>query len=743
VTIGTVALATGVGLAGLVVGTVPAGVAQAATGLNITQTWTQSIGDGSTPIAESSPSVATLADGQPAVVVGDRAGRVYAFHLSDGGASTGWAGGVSLGAPVDSTPSVSGSGAGAIVYLGVGNAANANAGGYAALNGNGSERWFKDGASSPTGGTEAVSASLAVGNLEGGTDVVAGGLGQEEYAFDGPSGNVLNGYPWFQADSNFSTPALANLSGSTDQIIEGGASTAGNAYNTQYGNGGHLRILSSSGSAGQPTPSGGLSCQYNTDEEVDSSPAIGHFGPGQETAIAFGTGSYFTNASSENHLLAVNSSCGLLWSTALDGHTGGSPALVDALGGGALQVAEGTDEGSAGGTAYLVNGATGAVIWSVPVSGEVIGSITSADLTGSGHQDLLVPTTDGVDVLNGQTGAQLAVLGTNIGFQNSPLVTDDPNGTIGITIAGYDPKGSVIDHFEVAGSNGGTVNESGAWPMFHHDPQLTGNAGGITPPAINVACNPPVGGPQGYIETASDGGVFTFGNLPFCGSTGSIALNQPMVGDSETPDGGGYWLVARDGGIFAFGDAAYHGSTGGIHLNQPIVGMAATPDGGGYWLVAADGGIFAFGDAGYYGSTGSLHLNQPIVGMAATPDGRGYWLVASDGGIFSFGDASFQGSTGGLHLNQPIVGMAADRATGGYWLVASDGGVFAFDAPFDGSTGNIHLNQPIVGLEPIPNGSGYRMVAADGGIFAFGSAAYDGSEGGTPLNRPIVGASGF
>ena len=66
---------------------------------------------------------------------------------------------------------------------------------------------------------------------------------------------------------------------------------------------------------------------------------------------------------------------------------------------------------------------------------------------------------------------------------------------------------------------------------------------------------------------------------------------------AATPDGGGYWLVASDGGVFSFGDAQFHGSTGGIALNKPIVGMAATPDGGGYWLVASDGGVFSFGDA--------------------------------------------------------------------------------------------------------------------------------------------------
>ena len=44
---------------------------------------------------------------------------------------------------------------------------------------------------------------------------------------------------------------------------------------------------------------------------------------------------------------------------------------------------------------------------------------------------------------------------------------------------------------------------------------------------------------------------------------------------AATPTGNGYWFVASDGGIFSFGDAVFHGSTGAIALNQPIVGMAA------------------------------------------------------------------------------------------------------------------------------------------------------------------------
>src|SRR2546423_59118 len=88
---------------------------------------------------------------------------------------------------------------------------------------------------------------------------------------------------------------------------------------------------------------------------------------------------------------------------------------------------------------------------------------------------------------------------------------------------------------------------------------------------------------------------------------------------APTPTGAGYWLVASDGGIFSFGDAKFYGSTGAIKLNKPITGMASTPSGAGYWLVASDGGIFSFGDAKFYGSTRAMKPNPPISGIAPTP----------------------------------------------------------------------------------------------------------------------------
>jgi hypothetical protein len=86
---------------------------------------------------------------------------------------------------------------------------------------------------------------------------------------------------------------------------------------------------------------------------------------------------------------------------------------------------------------------------------------------------------------------------------------------------------------------------------------------------------------------------------------------------TAAPDGGGYWLVASDGGIFSFGDVGYFGSMSGTPLGAPIVGMDRTADGQGYWMVGRDGGIFNFGDAGFFGSAGGLPLNAPIVGISA------------------------------------------------------------------------------------------------------------------------------
>jgi hypothetical protein len=59
-----------------------------------------------------------------------------------------------------------------------------------------------------------------------------------------------------------------------------------------------------------------------------------------------------------------------------------------------------------------------------------------------------------------------------------------------------------------------------------------------------------------------------FGNdefLNYLGDLTTVNLNQPIVGMATTPSGGGYWMVATDGGIFSYGDAPFYGSTGKIN----------------------------------------------------------------------------------------------------------------------------------------------------------------------------------
>ena len=66
--------------------------------------------------------------------------------------------------------------------------------------------------------------------------------------------------------------------------MEGGDSSAGLAYGITYTPGGHLRVLG---------PGGNLICDHDTNQTVDSSPAVGNFLAGGQVGIAFGTGTYY------------------------------------------------------------------------------------------------------------------------------------------------------------------------------------------------------------------------------------------------------------------------------------------------------------------------------------------------------------------------------------------------------------------------------------------------------------------
>jgi PKD repeat protein len=276
------------------------------------------------------------------------------------------------------------------------------------------------------------------------------------------------------------------------------------------------------------------------------------------------------------------------------------------------------------------------------------------------------------------------------------------------------------------------------------------------PYAVTVApapAAPPAA--HGYWLVGADGGIFTFGSAGFHGSTGSLALQRPVVGITPTADRSGYWLVAADGGIFAFGDAGFHGSIPGLGLAPagtvgrpalaaPIVAMVPSTDGGGYFMVAADGGIFAFGDAHFAGSC-------PGIGgcagraVAVVPDasGDGYWLVTDGGTVTPFGDAPRLGSRSADA--SPVTSAVRTPDGAGYWILSADGSVQAFgSAAFHGApVGAVGGLDPATAIVATSTGGGYWVTSALGACFPFGDAPDDGSMAGARLNAPVIAASGW
>lgn len=531
-----VRVAVAVSLAGALAGVVALGAhdtlpaAQASTAAPaLTLVWKQPISDGggSSSINSSSPNQAELTGG-PSVVVGDSSGHVYAYHLATGSSVPGWP--KDVGAAVTSTPSMVETTPGSTVdtvLVGTGNFASGCVGGYQWLYPDGAQELVK--ATNPVYDTKCaangVQASMAVGTLQGQIATVAGSLGQETYAMNAASRAVLSGFPWFQGDTNYDTPAIGHVLGTgANQIVEGGASTAGVAYGKTYTDGGHIRIL---------TSAGGLVCEDTTDESIDSSPAVGPFLGGGATGIVAGTGPTYPDAAQRDDVIAVGTACNQVWADKLAGTTGfSSPALADVLGNGQLQVIATTKTGGV----YALDGVNGAVLWHTQLRYGIAGSPVTMALA-TGHQDVVVASVAGIDILTGTDGALLVkTVTTTTSFENSPLITVDANGTIGITLAGHQASGSIVYHYEVRTSSAVRVEGTDTWPQFHHDPQLTGDvATPIDAPAPPFATYTRISGQTSDATAAAElEHQFTFATGACPGTTGT----RPVVlaTDATYPD---------------------------------------------------------------------------------------------------------------------------------------------------------------------------------------------------------------
>jgi hypothetical protein len=259
---------------------------------------------------------------------------------------------------------------------------------------------------------------------------------------------------------------------------------------------------------------------------------------------------------------------------------------------------------------------------------------------------------------------------------------------------------------------------------------------------------------RGYWLVGSDGGIFSFGQAQFYGSTGSLHLQRPVVGIVPTADHGGYWLDASDGGVFSFGDTQFYGSIPGLgfhpagsglphSLNAPIVGMVPSIDDNGYFMVASDGGVFAFGDAQFAGSCPGIGgCAGSAVAVMPDASGNGYWLVTSAGNVYTFGDAAYLGAPG-----QGTVTSAVATPDGlGYWILLADGQVYSYgDAASAGSPpiGDFGGLNAATAVFSTSDGAGYWVSSALGSVYNFGDAPNDGGMAGTHLNGAIIAATGF
>jgi hypothetical protein len=261
--------------------------------------------------------------------------------------------------------------------------------------------------------------------------------------------------------------------------------------------------------------------------------------------------------------------------------------------------------------------------------------------------------------------------------------------------------------------------------------------------------------PHGYWLVGSDGGIFSFGSASFHGSTGSLALQRPVVGIVPTGDDGGYWLAASDGGVFSFGDTHFYGSIPGLgfhpagsgvpkSLNAPIVGMVPSKDGDGYLMVASDGGVFAFGDAHFAGSCPGIGgCSGAAVAVMPDASGNGYWLVTQTGNVYAFGDAPYNGAPG--NTGSPVTSAVRTPNGDGYWILTANGSVHAYGnaTNYGNATGAFGGSNPATAIITTADGGGYWIASANGTVEQLGDAPNDGGMSGTHLNGSIIAGAGF
>ncbi|HEX3842038.1 MAG TPA: fibronectin type III domain-containing protein [Acidimicrobiales bacterium] len=237
----------------------------------------------------------------------------------------------------------------------------------------------------------------------------------------------------------------------------------------------------------------------------------------------------------------------------------GAPTIVGAAPGNASVVLTWTAPGSNGGspiTGYNVFvGTVAGGESTTPANGATLVTGTTFTVTGLTNGTAYFFTVKAVNSV-GSSAASNEVSATPVAPVGAvPTVTSlnpatgPAAGGTSVTITGTNLNGATSVKF-------GTVPAAGFAVGSATSVTATSPAGSGT---VDVTLTTP-----GGTSATGPGDLFTYVQAP------------PPPPPPPPTLGKGYWLVASDGGIFSFGDAVFFGSTGGIHLNQPIVGMSVT-----------------------------------------------------------------------------------------------------------------------------------------------------------------------
>lgn len=489
----TVAL-TGTGLTGAGLASAGASRAAAATTLDWpSPSWVQQTG----PIAQSSPSVFSF-QGQTDVAVGDENGRVWVDDLATGRSLPGWpeqmAARPGQVVAIESSPTVAylhGLHSPPEVIVTSGSTwRTTTVGEVEAFSIGGRPLWtFRVGRAAGT--TAGVISTPAVGPLlaNGAEDVVFGAWDHEIYGLDA-NGRLLPGFPFDNADTIWSSPALAHVPGTPGDSIFLGSDASGLVYNASGARcvGGFVGRYAYDGTRVAPV---WRDCEPQV---VWSSPVV-TTGPGGHAIVLVGTGFYYSPFPAGTDrllgLLASNGRPAPGWPAPTAGPVLGTPAVGE-IAPGRIGVVDTTWEctGSTpsscqtGRSAVVAWTLTGRRLWSQQLGGEqAFGSPVltplGAGAPGHGHvDDVLVSSIGGLYPLAGSSGAYLD--GTsfadavNGGCEslNSPAVGDTPSGWFVAMACGGPNRPSRITAYRLDVTAGALP----AWPQFHGNADHTGTA---------------------------------------------------------------------------------------------------------------------------------------------------------------------------------------------------------------------------------------------------------------------------